>query len=265
MLTRLGVPGLWRDDPERFWEFARAFLTGFLRRVAPTYAYGIERIPRTGGAVIAANHFGTVDPPLIGIHSTRTIYYMSKVELLEIPIAGEILRWTGAFAVRRGESDRDAIRLARWLVREGHIVGMFMEGTRQRFGYPGPAQPGAVMVAVNEGVPIVPCGIDTFRWSLRNPRSCCLVWGEPMTLAGLPRTGKGYKEGAAMLEVELTRLWRQAAEAIAGGFPEYLPDGTPRTGALSTGRTFPVEGVRPWPVESWAAGPLGPVYRASGR
>src|ERR671935_258962 len=158
MLTRLGVPGLWRDDPERFWEFARAFLTGFLRRVAPTYAYGIERIPRTGGAVIAANHFGTVDPPLIGIHSTRTIYYMSKVELLEIPIAGEILRWTGAFAVRRGESDRDAIRLARWLAREGHVVGMFMEGTRQRFGYPGPVHPGAVMIAIQEGVPIVPCG-----------------------------------------------------------------------------------------------------------
>src|SRR5438128_8373558 len=84
MLTRLGVPKLWGNDPERFWEFARAFMVGFLRRVAPTYAYGVERIPTTGGGVVAANHFGTVDPPLIGIHGTRTIYYMSKVELLEI-------------------------------------------------------------------------------------------------------------------------------------------------------------------------------------
>ena len=45
MLTRLGVPKLWGNDPERFWEFARAFMVGFLGRVAPSYAYGVERIP----------------------------------------------------------------------------------------------------------------------------------------------------------------------------------------------------------------------------
>jgi len=190
---------------------------------------------------------------------------MSKIELLEIPVVGELLRWTGAFAVRRGESDRDAIRLARWLVREGHIVGMFTEGTRQPFGYPGPAHPGGVMVAVNEGVPIVPCGIDTFQWSLKNPRPCCVVWGEPISLDGLPQTGRGYMEGAALLETELTKLWRQAAEAVAAGFPEGLPDGTPRTGAIPYERSFPADGVRPWPEEEWAAEPLGPVYRANGR
>jgi 1-acyl-sn-glycerol-3-phosphate acyltransferase len=265
MLTRLGVPKLWRNDPERFWAYGRPFMTGFLGRVAPSYSYGVERIPRSGGGVVAANHFGTVDPPLIGIHSTRAIYYMSKIELLEIPIAGEFLRWTGAFAVRRGESDRDSIRLARWLVREGHLVGMFMEGTRQRFGYPGPAHPGGVMVAVNEGVPIVPCGIDTFQWSLRNPRPCCIVWGEPISLDWLPRTGKGYKEGAVTLEAELTRLWRQAAEAVAARFPDHLPDGTPRRGPIPNEHTFPAHGARAWPDEEWAAGPLGPIYRANGR
>jgi 1-acyl-sn-glycerol-3-phosphate acyltransferase len=264
MLTRLGVPKLWKNDPERFWAYGRPFMTGFLGRVAPSYSYGVERIPPTGGAVVAANHFGTVDPPLIGIHSTRTIYYMAKIELLEVPIAGELLRWTGAFAVRRGESDRDSIRLARWLVREGHLVGMFMEGTRQRFGYPGPAHPGAVMVAINEGVPIVPCGLDTFRWSLRNPRPCCIVWGEPISLDWLPRTGRGYKEGAMILEAQLTRLWRSAAEAVAASFPQQLPDGTPRSGPVPNERALPALGIRPWPQEEWAAGPLGPVFRANG-
>src|SRR5947208_13735535 len=232
MLTRLGVPKLWGNDPERFWEFARAFMVGFLRRVAPSYAYGVERIPVAGGAVVAANHFGTVDPPLIGIHGTRTIYYMSKVELLEIPVAGELLRWTGAFAVRRGESDRDAIRLARWLVREGHVVGMFMEGTRQQLGHPGPVHPGAVMIAAQEGVPIVPVGVDTFGWTVRNRRRGAVVWGEAISLDDVPRTGKGYREGAAILEVELTRLWRLAAEAVAAGLPDRLPDGTERDPAI---------------------------------
>src|SRR5438128_10596906 len=65
MLTRLGVPKLWGNDPERFWEFARAFMVGFLGRVAPTYAYGVERIPVTGAGVVAANHSAPADPPVL--------------------------------------------------------------------------------------------------------------------------------------------------------------------------------------------------------
>ena len=135
---------------------------------------------------------------------------MAKIELLSVPVVGELLRWTGAFAVRRGEADRDSIRVARWAVREGHMLAMFTEGTRQQLGYPGPMHPGAAMIAIQEDVPVVPCGLDTFRWSLANRRPCCVVWGEPMRL-DLPRTGKGYKEGAALLGEEVTRLWRLAA------------------------------------------------------
>ena len=265
MLTRLGIPKLWRGDPERFWVGARELVRLVLRRIAPSHGYGMERLPKTGGAVVAANHFGTIDPPLIGIHSVRTIYFMTKVELLDMPVVGEILRWSGSFAVRRGEADRDSIRVARWLAREGHVVGMFMEGTRQRFGYPGPVHPGAVMIAMHEEVPVVPCGIDTFGWTMRNQRPCCVVWGEPIRLDGLPRTGRGYKEGAAILEAELLRLWRQAAEAVAAGFPERLPDGTRRSRRRRISETYPVRGARPWPDEPWAAGPLGPVYGTNGR
>ena len=80
------------------------------------------------------------------------------------------------------------------------------------------------MVAIQEEVPVMPCGLDTFRWSLRNRRPCCRVWGEPVRL-DLPRTGKGYKEGAALLGEEVTRLWRLAATASAEGFPAELDDG----------------------------------------
>src|SRR5262249_55481885 len=149
----------------------------------------------------------------------RTLYYMAKIELLSVPIVGELLRWTGAFAVRRGEGDRDSLRVARWAAHEGHVVGVFAEGTRQQFGYPGPMQPGAAMIAIQEGVPVVPCGIDTFGWSPRNRRTCCVVWGEPVEL-DLPRNGKGYKEGTALLGDLITNLWRTAAQVAADGFPE---------------------------------------------
>ncbi len=263
MLTRLGVYKLWRENPERTWPFARRSVTWLTHFLAPSYGYGLDRVPLEGGAVLAANHFTEIDPALIGIYSRRTIYYMAKIELLSIPVAGELLRWTGAFAVRRGEADRDSLRVARWVVREGHVLGMFMEGTRQQLGYPGPAHPGAVMVAMQEGVPIVPCGIDTFRWSPRNRRPCCIVWGDPIRLDGLPRTGKGYKQGAAILEGELARLWRLAAQAVADGFPEVLADGARRSKPWRASDTIVYSELPAWPAEPWAEGPLGPVYRLS--
>jgi 1-acyl-sn-glycerol-3-phosphate acyltransferase len=185
---------------------------------------------------------------------------MAKIELLDVPIVGELLRWAGSFAVRRGAGDRDSIRVARWLAREGHVVGMYMEGTRQRFGYPGPVHPGAIMIALQEGVPVVPCGLDSFRWSPSNRRPCAVVFGEPIHLVGLEANGRGYKEGAAIVEEAVHRLWRQAAQAAADGLPEVLPDGTRRTPMVWGWQAHPTSDARPWPDEEWAAGPLGPVY-----
>jgi 1-acyl-sn-glycerol-3-phosphate acyltransferase len=261
VLTELGLPRLWGDDPERLWPFVRRWLRYVMRVICPSYGYGVERMPVSGGAVVAANHFAAVDPPLIGLYSTRTIYYMAKVELLQMPVVGELLRYTGAFAVRRGEGDRDAVRLARWLTREGHVVGMFMEGTRQQSGHPGQVHPGAAMIAMQEGVPIVPCGIDTFGWSMRTRRRCCVVWGEPLSLEHLSRTGKGYREGAALVEEELGRLWRAATAAAAEGYPPRLPDGARRSAMLTVAESRPRRGLHPWPAEQWAEGPLGPLYR----
>jgi 1-acyl-sn-glycerol-3-phosphate acyltransferase len=259
-LTELGLYKFLGENPERTWPVARMLATPITQLIAPSWAYGTDRMPKAGGAVVAANHFSEVDPAVLGVNSLRTLYYMAKVELLVVPIVGEILRWTGAFAVRRGEGDRDALRVARWAAREGHVVGMFAEGTRQSFGYPGPMHPGAAMVAIQEEVPIVPCGIDTFGWSLKNRRDCCVVWGNPISLEGLPRSGAGYKEGAAIVEQEITRLWRMAAQAVADGFPPALPDGATRS--RPTPRNFITHPeLEPWPGEPWAEGPLGPVFK----
>ena len=171
--TRLGVPWLWGGDVEKGWIFMRFNVVPFTTLVcAPgSYAYGTERLPRTGGAVLAINHLSAIDPPLVGSFSNRTIWYMMKSELLEIPIVGEALTWTGAFPIRRGESDRDGLRKARELVGAGHIVGVFVEGTRQRFGYPGPVHAGATTIAMKEKAPVIPCGVESFGWSRRNRRA----------------------------------------------------------------------------------------------
>ncbi len=260
MLTELGLYKLLGENPERTWPVARAIVIPVANLIVPSWSYGQERMPVEGAAVVASNHFSEVDPVVVGLNSTRTLYYMAKIELLSIPIVGEILRWTGAYAVRRGEGDRDALRVARWSVQQGHVAGIFAEGTRQQFGYPGPMHPGAAMLAIQEGVPLVPCGVDTFGWNLKNRRRCAAVWGDPVTL-DFPRTGKGYKEGTAVVEQLVTGLWRQAAQAVADGFPETLEDGLTRAGPVPPRETYIYPELASWPEEEWAATPLGPVYR----
>jgi len=260
MLTELGLYRLLGENPERTWPIARRLVIPIAKAIVPTWGYGQQLVPAQGPLVIASNHFSEVDPAVVGLHSRRTLYYMAKIELLSIPIVGEILRWTGAFAVRRGEGDRDALRVARWALHEGHVAGVFAEGTRQMFGYPGPMHPGAAMLAIQEGVPLVPVGIDTFGWNLKNRRRCSLVWGEPITL-DLPRTGKGYKEGAAIVEQLVTKLWRRAAQATADGFPDVLADGLRRAGFVKPKDFLWYPDLATWPEDEWAAGPLGPVYR----
>ena len=196
MLTELGLYKLWGEDPERTQVFARGFMAPIVRALSESYAYGVDRVPASGGIVIAANHFATVDPLFLGIFTRRSIYFMSKLELLEMPVLGEVLRWLGAFAVRRGEGDRDSLRVARWAAAEGHAVGFFMEGTRQHFGYPSPGHAGAAMVAIQEGVPVVPCGIDTFQWSIEQSPAVRARLGRTARSRRPGRNGRGYKEGA---------------------------------------------------------------------
>jgi 1-acyl-sn-glycerol-3-phosphate acyltransferase len=198
--------------------------------LAPAAGYGVDRVPLEGGGVVAANHFSGIDHPLIGGFSPRTIYFLAKAELLEVPVVGWSLKSLGVFGVRRGEGDRDALRQARRLAREGNLVGIHLEGTRQRFGHPGPMHPGGLMIALQEDVPVIPCGLDTFGWSPTNRRKCAVVWGEPMVLDGLPRNRKGYAQAADIVGAEIVRLWRLAAEASVAGLPPELPDGARRSG-----------------------------------
>jgi 1-acyl-sn-glycerol-3-phosphate acyltransferase len=86
------------------------------------------------------------------------------------------------------------------------------------------------MIAMQEGVPVIPLGLDTFHWSLRNRRKCAVVWGEPMRVDDLPRNRKGYAEAGERVGEEIIRLWRQAVAACEAGLPEQLPDGARRSG-----------------------------------
>ena len=200
------------------WALGRVYMGLPARLMTRARGYGLERMPARGGAVLAVNHLHWIDIPLIGTLTPRNIHYVAKVEAAHFPGLGRFLRWHGTIAIRRGESDREAVRQMRATARNGEVVGLFVEGTRQKTGRPGKAQPGAAMVAIQEGVPVVPAAIyGTQFWKIGNFAPCSLAFGHPIDFSSLPKNGRGYKEATVEIEHSIHRLFDWLADVHANG------------------------------------------------
>ncbi len=114
--------------------------------------------------MLAANHSSNFDPWPLGIplFPRRFLRFMAKSELFWFPL-GKIITAGGAFPVRRGERDEQAIATAVALCRDGHAVVMFPEGTRREKGlrkkHEARWHTGAARIALEAGVPLVPAAI----------------------------------------------------------------------------------------------------------
>jgi len=202
------------------WAIGKPIMGGPTALLTRLRMYGRDRVPRTGGLVVAYNHFSWIDIPAFGWSSPRPVYFLAKAEAHAVPVAGAYLRLFGSFGVRRGESDREAVRRMRDVVRAGHALGVFGEGTRQRSGVPGPVQPGAAMVALQENVPVIPVAIyGTQFWRIGNFAPCSVAFGEPLRFEGLPKGSKGYKEATVEIERRINVLFDWLAEIHAQGRP----------------------------------------------
>ena len=120
---------------------------------------GAERIPRSGPAIIAPNHKNFFDVFFVGAATRRRVRYMAKSELFKGPLGWLLLR-VGAFPVRRGEADAEALETARAILADGGLVVVFPEGTRvdqpDALGSP---HHGAGRLALQTGAPIIPTAI----------------------------------------------------------------------------------------------------------
>ena len=191
-----------------YWPVGKGFLGSLTRAATSIRAYGRERVPREGGAVLAVNHFNFIDVPVIGTMCPRRLVFVAKSELFEVPGLSQLIAAHGTLAIRRGESDRDALRRMRETVRENDLLGLFVEGTRQTSGVPGEAKPGAAMVAISEGVPVIPAAIHGSQtWKLGNRAAVSLAFGEPMRFAEYARNSKSYAAASEEIMSEIKRLW----------------------------------------------------------
>jgi 1-acyl-sn-glycerol-3-phosphate acyltransferase len=159
---------------------------------------GLDNLPE-GGFVLAANHMSNFDPWPLGLplFPRRQLRFMAKSELFN-PILKPILNGGGAFPVRRGTGDVDAIRRAVELVREGEIVVMFPEGTRRKKGlrkkHEARPHSGTARIALSADVPLVPAAIKgTDRVTRLGPLR--VAYGAPIPLEDL--RGKDLKRASA--------------------------------------------------------------------
>src|SRR5262245_13831255 len=150
--------------PTPFYNIVAVFSMPLLYGLFRLRAKGVENVPEGTGFVLAANHFSNFDPWPLGmpLWPNHFLRFMAKSELYWWP-ATLVLNNAGAFPVRRGQRDIAAIETAVNLVKGGHVVTMFPEGTRRSKGltkkWEARPRSGAARIALEAGVPLVPAAL----------------------------------------------------------------------------------------------------------
>jgi glycerol-3-phosphate dehydrogenase (NAD(P)+) len=183
----------------------RAVLQPFLLVYFRASRLGRGHVPKQGGVLLAPNHRSFLDPFVLGTCIRRPIYFMAKQEMFSSRFRSWALNCVGAFPIRRGESDEQAMETARELIRQGKIVVVFPEGTRQKTGSLSEPRRGVGRLALETGAPVVPVaviGSEHARrgWRVR-PVKVRVRLGRPLTFPHV-------EHPSAHLASEVTaRIW----------------------------------------------------------
>lgn len=177
-------------------------------RLRPRALYNI---PTSGPFIIASNHLAWTDIPLIAMYiRRRKIVYMAKEEYFKGKLWW-LVRFLGAFPVKRGEADRQALRTSEEQLKKGNILGIFPEGTRSRTRTMAQARAGMSLIALRTGVPVVPVA----TWGTEN---LLKKFGAPVTISfGQPIVLK--PKGRKITHEDIDEATRTIMHAIA----EMLP------------------------------------------
>ena len=130
------------------------FLTYFRGKI-----YGQENIPEGKPVIIVSNHASYFDPPLLSSCMKRPVAFMAKEELFKVPLLAQVIRLCGAYPVKRETGDRGAIRSALNALKNGWLVGIFIQGTRTQDGNINHPKLGAAMIASKTQALLLPVSL----------------------------------------------------------------------------------------------------------
>ncbi|MEC4804852.1 MAG: lysophospholipid acyltransferase family protein [Jaaginema sp. PMC 1079.18] len=121
--------------------------------------YGVENVPQTQPVIVVSNHASNFDPPIVANCVGRPVAFMAKQELFEVPVLQRVIRWYGAYPVKRNKGDRAAIRATLKALESGWAVGMFIQGTRREDEQITNPKIGAALIAAKAQVPLIPVSL----------------------------------------------------------------------------------------------------------
>lgn len=203
-----------------------------IRRRYDVRVHHAEKFPARGPVVVAGNHVGFVDGPLMAIFAPRPVHALTKEEMFNGAL-GWFLRRAGQVPLDRFHTDPLAVRTALRVLRDGHAVGVFPEGTRG----PGDLQEfhtGAAYLALVTGAPVVPLTFLGTREpggtssSLPPKRATIdIVVGDPMAVDAVswPRTRDHVRLTSAALRAHMRSGLADALEETGRSLPGPLPQG----------------------------------------
>ena len=146
---------------------------------------GKENLPKDGAFIVCPNHLSNADPMLVSVTQKRQIYYMAKAELFKNPFASAVIRELGAFPVDRGAGDGKAINTAEEVVKDGRLLGVFIEGTRSKTGEFLRPKSGAAVVAFQTKTPVIPVCVTPKNKKIKLFQRVTISWGKPLSLEEL--------------------------------------------------------------------------------
>jgi 1-acyl-sn-glycerol-3-phosphate acyltransferase len=177
-----------------------------------TVYIGKENVPKTGGIIIASNHYNTFDPGFISVSRVRKIHYMTKEEKFAKPYPNWLYTHVNAFPIKRGSSDKSAVEFSIKVVEEGCALGIFPEGTRSKDYTPQAPKAGIGLIAREAKCDVVPVSIYS-DGKAKLFSKVTIRFGKPIPYESLGFTDSGksseLKYASRLIMDEIVKLWEK--------------------------------------------------------
>lgn len=186
-----------------FYTFARSVCNLILSPIYRFEVIGRENFPENGAVLLCANHIDNLDPIVVGVSTRRPVHYMAKDELFSVPVLGKIVSNVNAFPVKRGLSDREALRKGLALLKAGNVLGLFPEGTRSKTGELQKGLAGAGFFALRSDAVVMPCAIIG---PYRPFKRLKIVFGKPMDMSEARKAKLSAEDTTELIMDEIRKL-----------------------------------------------------------
>jgi 1-acyl-sn-glycerol-3-phosphate acyltransferase len=185
------------------YSFVRSLVNAVLKPVYRIEVIGRENVPADGGVLLCANHIDNLDPPVVGITAPRPVHFMAKEELFSVPVLGKIVPHLNAFPVKRGMSDREALRKGLGILKDGKVLGLFPEGTRSKTGEMGKGLAGAGFFALRSDAHVVPCAVIGPYKAFKKLK---VVYGKPIDMESIKQKKLNAEQATDLIMGEIQKL-----------------------------------------------------------